>query len=59
LTTGDHQIKVGADFNYIDDNAVWNLFFPARIVFPNLTAFQNALRANGALFEKQVREAIG
>jgi hypothetical protein len=22
FTTGDHQIKVGADYNHIDDNAV-------------------------------------
>ena len=29
------------DFNSIEDNAGWNLFFPARIIFPNLTAFLN------------------
>ena len=27
LTAGDHQLKVGVDLNYINDNAVWNLFF--------------------------------
>jgi hypothetical protein len=38
---GDHQIKGGADFNQVDDVAGWNLFFPARIIFPNLTAYAN------------------
>ena len=32
---GSHQVKVGADFNYLQDDAGWNLFFPARIIFPN------------------------
>jgi Carboxypeptidase regulatory-like domain/TonB dependent receptor len=41
FTAGDHQIKVGADYNHIQDNAVWNLFFPARIIFPNLAAFSS------------------
>lgn len=36
---GAHQVKFGADFNHIRNNARWDLFFPARIIFPNLTAF--------------------
>jgi outer membrane receptor protein involved in Fe transport len=36
---GGHQIKVGLDVNSIDDQAGWDLFFPARIIFPNLNAF--------------------
>jgi hypothetical protein len=39
ITTGGHQIKFGADFNSIEDRAGWNLFFPARIVFPNIAGF--------------------
>jgi carboxypeptidase family protein len=35
-TVGAHQFKVGGDYNYIRDQSVWNLFFPARIIFPNL-----------------------
>jgi len=38
---GRHQLKVGADFNHITDDSQWDLFFPARIIFPNLTAFFN------------------
>jgi outer membrane receptor for ferrienterochelin and colicin len=40
-TLGKHQLKVGADFNHITDDSQWDLFFPARIIFPNLTAFFN------------------
>jgi outer membrane receptor protein involved in Fe transport len=40
-TSGAHQIKTGVDVNVLNNEAVWNLFFPARIVFPNLTAFQS------------------
>jgi outer membrane receptor protein involved in Fe transport len=36
---GGHQLKVGADVNRLADDAGWNLFFPARIIFPNLNAF--------------------
>src|SRR5262245_49211886 len=39
IMKGAHQFKVGADVNFIEDDAGWNLFFPARIVFPNLTAY--------------------
>jgi carboxypeptidase family protein len=35
-TIGAHQFKVGGDYNYLRDQSVWNLFFPARIVFPTL-----------------------
>ena len=38
---GPHQFKAGLDANSIDDHAGWNLFFPARIIFPNLNAFLN------------------
>src|SRR5882762_7275483 len=38
---GKHQLKFGGDFNYITDDSQWDLFFPARIIFPNLTAFFN------------------
>jgi outer membrane receptor protein involved in Fe transport len=40
-TTGGHQVKAGLDINLLGNDSVWNLFFPARIVFPNLTAFQS------------------
>jgi outer membrane receptor for ferrienterochelin and colicin len=40
-TLGRHQLKFGADFNHITDDSQWDLFFPARIIFPNLTAFFN------------------
>ena len=40
-TIGRHQLKFGADFNHITDDSQWDLFFPARIIFPNLTAFFN------------------
>jgi len=34
-----HAIKVGFDFNNIRNTAKWDLFFPARVIFPSLTAF--------------------
>jgi hypothetical protein len=34
-----HEIKAGFDFSSFDDRTVYPLFFPARIIFPNLTAF--------------------
>jgi carboxypeptidase family protein len=33
---GAHQFKVGGDYNYLHDESMWNLFFPARIIFPTL-----------------------
>ncbi len=39
-TTGGHQVKAGLDINILRNDSVWNLFFPARIVFPNVAAFQ-------------------
>ena len=39
LVRGGHQIKVGANINFLNDEAQWNLFFPARIIFPTLQAF--------------------
>ena len=41
INVGRHQMKFGADFNHINDDSQWDLFFPARIIFPNLTAFFN------------------
>src|SRR5262245_56784211 len=38
--TGWHQVKAGVDINALRNDSTWNLFFPARIVFPNLAAFQ-------------------
>src|SRR5215510_8528018 len=35
-TRGSHQFKFGGDYNYLRDQSVWNLFFPARIIFPTL-----------------------
>lgn len=37
--SGGHQVKVGVDYNSIQDEAGWNLFLPARIIFPNMNAF--------------------
>jgi outer membrane receptor protein involved in Fe transport len=39
FVAGGHQVKFGVDVNDIKDNAQWDLFFPARIIFPNLNAF--------------------
>ena len=39
-TTGGHQVKAGLDINILKNDSVWNLFFPARIVFPSVAAFQ-------------------
>jgi hypothetical protein len=39
VVRGSHQFKLGVDFNSIEDDAGWNLFLPARIIFPNLNAF--------------------
>ncbi len=40
FNTGAHMLKAGIDINALKNDSAWNLFFPARIVFPNLTAFQ-------------------
>ena len=37
--SGTHSLKFGGDFNNINDRNQLNLFFPARIIFPNLPAF--------------------
>jgi Carboxypeptidase regulatory-like domain len=34
-----HEIKAGFDYNSLDDSTIYPLFFPARIIFPNLAAF--------------------
>jgi len=39
IERGGHQIKLGADVNFLNDEGQWNLFFPARIIFPTLQAF--------------------
>lgn len=41
IIAGKHAIKVGTDFHHVIDDSQWDLFFPARIIFPNLTAFFN------------------
>jgi TonB dependent receptor len=33
---GAHQLKFGGDYNYFHDESIWNLFAPARIIFPTL-----------------------
>jgi outer membrane receptor protein involved in Fe transport len=38
-TNGGHQVKAGVDINVLGNDSTWNLFFPARIVFPNLGLF--------------------
>jgi len=38
-TRGGHRAKFGFDVSHVADEATWNLFFPARIIFPSLTAF--------------------
>jgi hypothetical protein len=40
-TRGAHQFKFGGDYNYFHDESAWNLFFPARIIFPSLGALLN------------------
>jgi hypothetical protein len=40
-TTGAHQLKFGGDYNYLRDKSVWNLFLPARIIFPTLDRLLN------------------
>jgi len=36
--SGGHSIKFGVDFNRLIDDSTWDLFFPARIIFPSLSA---------------------
>jgi outer membrane receptor protein involved in Fe transport len=38
---GAHQLKFGGDYNYLRDRTLWNLFFPARIIFPTLPRLLN------------------
>src|SRR5262245_62014006 len=40
-TRGAHQFKFGGDYNYLRDRSIWNLFFPARIIFPTLPRLLN------------------
>ncbi|HKX33019.1 MAG TPA: TonB-dependent receptor [Blastocatellia bacterium] len=40
-TLGGHQVKVGADYNHLSNRAEWNLFFPARVIFPTLENLLN------------------
>jgi Carboxypeptidase regulatory-like domain/TonB dependent receptor len=40
-TRGAHQFKFGGDYNYLRDFNTWNLFFPARIIFPTLDRLVN------------------
>ncbi len=41
VNMGKHALKMGADFNHVTDDSQWDLFFPARVIFPNLTTFFN------------------
>src|SRR5262245_25237840 len=34
-----HSFKTGVDFHRLGDDSQWDLFFPARVIFPNLNAF--------------------
>src|SRR5262245_37187348 len=38
---GAHQLKFGADYSYLRDRSMWNLFFPARISVPTLPRLVN------------------
>jgi hypothetical protein len=39
-TAGSHQLKGGVDLNFLRDVSEFHAFFPARIIFPSLAAFQ-------------------
>lgn len=39
IVSGAHTFKFGADFNHLRDASQLDLFFPARVIFPSLTAF--------------------
>ncbi len=39
LSRGGSALKFGADFNNIRNAAKWDLFFPARVIFPSLPVF--------------------
>jgi hypothetical protein len=39
LTRGEHELKFGMNVNHYRDAVRWELFFPARILFPGLGAF--------------------
>jgi len=39
LVSGPHQLKAGFDYSHLGDQTVWELFFPARVIFPSLQAF--------------------
>ncbi|PYS53453.1 MAG: hypothetical protein DMG13_12575 [Acidobacteria bacterium] len=43
-----HQIKAGVDINNLRDRARWDLFFPARIIFPSLAALVSFTLASTA-----------
>ena len=39
VNRGEHEMKVGVDFNNLRDSSQWDLFFPGRVIFPDLTSF--------------------
>jgi outer membrane receptor protein involved in Fe transport len=41
MTNGAHQMKAGVDVNVLRNQSKFDLFFPARIIFPSLAAFQS------------------
>ncbi|HEU4712558.1 MAG TPA: TonB-dependent receptor [Pyrinomonadaceae bacterium] len=38
-TKDTHVLKFGVDLNYLNDSVRWEIFFPARAIFPNLNGF--------------------
>jgi Carboxypeptidase regulatory-like domain/TonB dependent receptor-like, beta-barrel len=39
ISRGSHLLKLGGDGTWLRDRTAWQLFFPARIIFPSLDAF--------------------
>src|SRR5215213_265685 len=38
-STGRHSLKLGFDLNHVRDSVRWEIFFPARVIFPGLAGF--------------------
>jgi outer membrane receptor protein involved in Fe transport len=45
VVSGRHTMKFGVDYNNIHDKNQLNLFFPARVIFPNLSLFLDPIPA--------------
>jgi hypothetical protein len=39
FVAGGHSFKAGVDLHFIGNDSQWDLFFPARVIFPNLNLF--------------------